>query len=310
MVELESAAYCAVFDGHNGHRVAEYAKEHLHRRLLPSDRAERGAPDAAAWRRAFEACEAEVLASGVSDGSTALAAFIEADALTVANCGDSRAVLGSSRSATRLTRDHKPDDVVEKARIEAAGGTVAFRGVWRLSVSESPVMLAVSRALGDRQLKTLEPPRNSVLSATPDVSRRALRPGDHFVILATDGLWDVLSDREAVAVVYDVLGDAIDSGRLSEGLVDIAAAALVARATSLRSLDNITALVVVFQWRAPPPLRAPPATSFRSSRSHHAAPLGPQLPSSNRAFNATTIAGAAAARFGRRLPSRPSFRPP
>lgn len=266
ILDQESALYCAVFDGHNGSRAAEYGKQTLHRHLL-----KRGEVDEEAWLRAFASCDAELVELGVHDGSTALAVHVEHDRLSVANCGDSRAVLGSERRAVRLTRDHKPDVAEEKARIEAAGGTVAFRGVWRLAVAECPVMLAVSRALGDRQLKTLDSPHNNVLSSKPEVCKRALRPMDHFLILATDGLWDALSDQEAVACVYDVLGDAIESGRLSEGVVDIAAAALIARATSYRSFDNMTALIIVFQWHSPPPLRTAPANSFRSSRSKKAA---------------------------------------
>lgn len=266
IVDFERALYCAVFDGHNGARAAEHGMRTLHRRLLERERV-----DEAAWQRAFASCDAELLASGVLDGSTALAALIEGDTLTVANCGDSRAVLGTARRAARLTRDHKPDVADEKARIEAHGGTVAFRGVWRLAVDDCPVMLAVSRALGNPQLKTLDSPRNNVLSADPELGTRLLSPSDHFVILATDGLWDMLSDDEAVACVYDVLGDAIDSGRLVAGIVDIAALALIARAKHRGAYDNLTAIVVVFQWSTPPPLRTPPANSFRSSRSKKAA---------------------------------------
>ncbi|KAJ8598795.1 hypothetical protein CTAYLR_008641 [Chrysophaeum taylorii] len=269
IVDLKDAVYCAVFDGHNGTRAAEHARLTLHRHLL-----EEGAVDRAAWCRAFASCDAELVASGVVDGSTALAALVERSALTVANCGDSRAVLGSGHRSVRLTCDHKPDVASEKARIEAAGGQVAFRGVWRLAVADCPVMLAVSRALGDRQLKTLAAPRNEVLSATPDICDRTLTRNDHFLILATDGLWDALSDQEAVDCVYDVLGDAIKTGRLSEGIIDIAAAALIARATSLRSFDNITAIIVVFQWTAPPArptARTASASAYRSSRSKKAA---------------------------------------
>lgn len=103
--------------------------------------------------------------------------------------------------AVRLTHDHKPDLPHERARVLAAGGRVEWQGCWRV-VAESPLPgrpaggLAVSRSLGDAQFKEPLP----LVSSDPDVSVTLLRPGDTMLILASDGVWDVLSDQEAAEV--------------------------------------------------------------------------------------------------------------
>lgn len=94
-----------------------------------------------------------------STGSTAVIAVIDGPKLTVANVGDSRAIMGfSNGTAVPLSFDHKPDGESEKARIEKAGGFVTFWGVWRVNG-----ILATSRAIGDFFLKP------NLVIANPDV---------------------------------------------------------------------------------------------------------------------------------------------
>ena len=102
---------------------------------------------------------------------------------------------------SRLTHDHKPHLPHERARVLAAGGRVEWQGCWRV-VAESPLPgrpaagLAVSRSLGDAQFKEPLP----LVSSDPDVSVTLLQPGDTMLILASDGVWDVLSDQDAAEV--------------------------------------------------------------------------------------------------------------
>lgn len=80
----------------------------------------------------------------------------------------------------------------EKKRIEEAGGSVSFNGVWRVAG-----ILATSRALGDYPLKD-----RKLVIADPDILTFEL--GDHkpeFIILASDGLWDTFSNEEAVSYI-------------------------------------------------------------------------------------------------------------
>ena len=143
-------------------------------------------------------------------------------------------------TARALSTDHKPNRPDERARIEAAGGTVLWAGTWRVGG-----VLAVSRAFGDSALKL-----TSGVVADPDVreekltpppppppspsrSRGASAPFAPLLILATDGVWDALTADEAAAVA---LAHACD--------LEAAAKALTSEAWERGSADNATAVVV------------------------------------------------------------------
>ena len=140
-------------------------------------------------------------------GSSTTAAAVAAAAAAAAKNGPRasqpppRSSSNSRIKAVRLTHDHKPDLPHERARVLAAGGRVEWQGCWRV-VAESPLPgrpaagLAVSRSLGDAQFKEPLP----LVSSDPDVSVTLLRPGDTMLILASDGVWDVLSDQDAAEV--------------------------------------------------------------------------------------------------------------
>lgn len=177
-------------------------------------------------------------------------------ALTIvtANLGDCRAVLCRQGAAVRLSEDHKPNRRDEKARIEKAGGhvveiggihrvcTAASKAGLKLVEDDESLYLAVSRAFGDRKLKSLSSTKTSqpLVSATPEISSIALEWEDLFFIIACDGIWDVLSDQTAIEIA---------AASLSEGAGPQAAAAAVVReAYNQKSLDNLTATVVQFGW--------------------------------------------------------------
>lgn len=164
-------------------------------------------------------------------GSTAILALVRDGVLTVANVGDSRGVLcDKSGQAVPMSYDHKPHLAQERKRIRDAGGFISFNGVWRVAG-----ILATSRALGDYPLKD----KNLVI-AEPDIltfNIKDLEP--QFMILATDGLWDVFSNQEAIDYI---------SERLHEPLYG--AKSLVLQAYYRGSLDNISVLVVNFKEKS------------------------------------------------------------
>jgi serine/threonine protein phosphatase PrpC len=82
-----------------------------------------------------------------------------------------------------MSIDHKPNSREERTRIEDAGGVVVWAGTWRVGG-----VLAVSRAFGDRPLKRYVIP-------TPDIKDEVLTAEDDCLILASDGLWDVVSNQ-------------------------------------------------------------------------------------------------------------------
>ncbi|KAF8908748.1 phosphatase 2C-like domain-containing protein, partial [Mucidula mucida] len=145
--------------------------------------------------------------------------------LYCANAGDARGVLCRNGTATRLTQDHKASDKEEENRIRRAGGLV-FRG--RVFGT-----LAISRSLGDHLSYEGLHLKESVIG-TPYISRTELNDDDELCIIACDGLWDVLSDQEAVDLVRNI-NDAQKASEL-----------LVKNALEKGSTDNCTVLVVRF----------------------------------------------------------------
>eukprot|EP01094_Clydonella_sp_ATCC50884_P003800 TRINITY_DN12914_c0_g1_i1.p1 TRINITY_DN12914_c0_g1~~TRINITY_DN12914_c0_g1_i1.p1 ORF type:complete len:416 (-),score=66.94 TRINITY_DN12914_c0_g1_i1:32-1279(-) len=163
------------------------------------------------------------------DGSTAVVAVLTPSGhVAVGNAGDSRAVMGEivdgKLVTVELSRDHKPNDPKERARIEELGGFVSMWGVWRVNG-----VLATSRSIGDLHLKPY-------VSAKPDLVHYHVSQNSLFLILATDGVFDVLSSEEVVAFVVQHVAS---GGSLAES-----AEALVQQAYLLGSADNISALVV------------------------------------------------------------------
>ena len=128
--------------------------------------------------------------TGPSAGCTAVVALVRGGQLVVANAGDSRCVLSRRGRAGDLTHDHKPTDPEEYARILKAGGFVTEG---RVNGS-----LTLSRALGDLEYKQARelPPEPQAVTALPEVRSEALGEGDEFLILACDGIWDVLTNQE------------------------------------------------------------------------------------------------------------------
>lgn len=178
--------------------------------------------------------------------------------LLVACVGDSRAVLcrsvgsgGPALEAVPLSEDHKPNRPDEQRRIEARGGIVDFEGVWRVFIPGPARFggqliarwgLAVSRAFGDLLLKESERydcagvAPGGLITAIPEIRIVDLEPSvDRFCVLASDGVWDVISNEDAVSICA--------------AQADTAAAAqhLLRRTYAANSDDNLTALVLT--WR-------------------------------------------------------------
>jgi protein phosphatase PTC1 len=144
--------------------------------------------------------------------------------LHVANVGDSRVVLSDNGKAVRLTKDHNLKLTSEVHRVRQEGGVV-FNG--RVNGQ-----LAVSRALGDHSLKS------SGVSAVPDQMHVVLQPRHRLLIIACDGLWDVVTDQQAVQAL-ELLHDERDAVEMAKVLVDMA----IQRGTT----DNVSVMVVLLR---------------------------------------------------------------
>lgn len=170
-----------------------------------------------------------------SDGSTAIVCIYDGrkHVFTVANVGDSMTVLSRGGRAIKMSKQHRLDDEVEKKRVEDAGGTVVNKRV--------NGVLAITRAMGDIQFKSTHVDRASPVISTPDIVSEIITPMTEFAIIATDGLWDVLSPQAAVNIVRKQL-----SRKGDESDLQIATQKLVSAALNRGSVDNVTALVISF----------------------------------------------------------------
>lgn len=215
-------AFFGVFDGHGGARTSQFSAANLHKLIAQQDFVQE---PAATLCTAFRQLDQEWLQYAnrheCDDGSTAIAALLVNGTLHIANVGDSRAVLVASGRAVDLSEDHKPTRADERMRIEGLGGRIIHYGTWRVEG-----ILAVTRAVGDRRLKKF-------VTAEPELKSHVLQEGDDFLILASDGVWDVMTSQQAVDIVCNL------SGNMHE-----AAHKLTDTAYRRGSLDNITSLVV------------------------------------------------------------------
>ncbi|XP_043689835.1 probable protein phosphatase 2C 39 [Telopea speciosissima] len=214
----------AIFDGHSGHDVADYLQSHLFDNILKE-------PDfwtepECAITRAYFVTDTTILENAVDlgrGGSTAVTVIlINGQKLLVANVGDSRAVICKNGEAIQLSVDHEPSK--EKKSIEKRGGFVSnLPG----DVPRVDGQLAVARAFGDKSLKRH-------LSSEPHVATQMVDDDTEFAILASDGLWKVMSNQEAVDSIKHIK-DALP-----------AAKHLTEEALNRRSTDDISCIVVRF----------------------------------------------------------------
>jgi serine/threonine protein phosphatase PrpC len=206
-----------VFDGHGGAEVSHYLRQHFHAKLHESlqqkhweqegddeghkkDTVPSLSTHVAALRSTYEQLEEEIIQDDVLQykGSTAVAVLLHESpegfrTLLSANVGDSRAILSRNQTAIELTRDHKPNSPREKQRILQLGEDIewdAFARVYRVR------NLSLSRAMGDRYAKP-------AVSAQVEIQHFPVDEAhDEFFLLASDGLWDVMSSKEVVSFVH------------------------------------------------------------------------------------------------------------
>ncbi|KAK1362778.1 Protein-serine/threonine phosphatase [Heracleum sosnowskyi] len=270
---LITTHFFGVYDGHGGSQVANYCRDRIHFALkeklkgVEDDETEAVAvTQQVLWEEIFTSCfqkiddevggkVSQTESGGDCDtsignlepvapetvGSTAVVALLCSSHIIVANCGDSRAVLYRGKEAMALSNDHKPNREDEYARIEASGGKVIQWNGHRVFG-----VLAMSRSIGDRYLKPWIIPK-------PEVMFVARAREDECLILASDGLWDVMTNEEACEVArrrillwHKKNGPVTDSDR-GQGVDPAAQAAaeyLSMLALQKGSKDNISVIVV------------------------------------------------------------------
>ncbi|CAI4230486.1 unnamed protein product [Auanema sp. JU1783] len=174
---------------------------------------------------------------GEDSGTTACVCFMSDTKIVVANIGDSRAVLCRAGKAIDLSVDHKPEDKIERDRIENAGGIVNEEG--RVNGG-----LNLSRAFGDHSYKKNDslPLQEQMISALPDVHIENRDVQDEFIVVACDGIWNSLKSQEVVDIVRLGFKEGKSCEQLSGELCDACLADSTAGDGT--GCDNMTVIVI------------------------------------------------------------------
>lgn len=233
-------SFFSVFDGHGGSATSKLCEAeflpHLHaaadwtQHVLPH-----GMGDA--LTKAYMTFDASLKRRPEREhettGATALSALISPTHIVIANLGECRAVLVRGGKVLVMSNEHKPRNKFELQRIKAAGGAV-FKG---------RVMgeLAVARAFGDFSLKDSDdlPPEQQMVSCQPQTRTIERSLEDDFLVLACDGVWDVMSNDELV----EFIGSGLAAGKQLQSILND----LLDRCLQKRSRDNMTVMVVDFR---------------------------------------------------------------
>ncbi|PHU19331.1 putative protein phosphatase 2C 60 [Capsicum chinense] len=232
---LDSGPYgtfAGIYDGHGGPETSRYINDHLFQHLKRFA-AEQNSMSADVIRKAFQATEDgffSVVAKQwpmkpqmAAVGSCCLVAVICNGILYIANLGDSRAVLGRLVRATgevlaiQLSAEHNACFETVRQELHSMHPddpqiVVLKHNVWRVKG-----LIQISRSIGDIYLKKpeynreplyakfrlREPFERPILSSDPSITVQELEPHDQFLILASDGLWEHLSNQEAIDIVQN-----------------------------------------------------------------------------------------------------------
>eukprot|EP00730_Choanoeca_flexa_P011940 TRINITY_DN2956_c0_g1_i1.p1 TRINITY_DN2956_c0_g1~~TRINITY_DN2956_c0_g1_i1.p1 ORF type:complete len:559 (+),score=136.00 TRINITY_DN2956_c0_g1_i1:143-1819(+) len=239
---LDGWSFYSVLDGHAGEEVAHYSEEHLLAsvlyEVLPVRESITGIRDAMhrAFMRHDQALHRDFKVKVLKDrsGATCTSVLMTPTHYVFANLGDSRTLLCRQGKLAFQTRDHKPTLPEERQRIRNAGGYVINARV--------DGGLAISRAFGDfdyKQRTDLPPLRQKVIAAPQVTVLDRDYANDDFVLLACDGIFDVMSNQTCVKYVQ---------GKLKRNPTNPKAAcvALLKRCLELGSRDNMSACLVLF----------------------------------------------------------------
>jgi len=235
VMELEEGMlYFGVFDGHRGALASEFMKERLHDHILFHLRSGEKDLETVLSRAFISANNAFAkYAAGLPTedereaGTTATVALLRNSVqLAIAHVGDSRALLHRKGEVTVLTKDHEPEDRVERERVLKERGVIVWTSLGRAMVNGR---LAMTRSLGDMDLKAYG------VTATPDTAMMGVKHGkDSFLALISDGISYVMSNQE----IGNCIATCENAGEAAQALCD--------QALQFGSDDNVTAVVIPF----------------------------------------------------------------
>ncbi|XP_049851957.1 protein spalten-like [Schistocerca gregaria] len=235
----DHTAFFGVYDGHGGVDAAKLCRDYLHRKIVEAPEFRLGRIEDAIRVGFRETDELIVMKSNENqwmNGSTGVILLLMERRLYVANVGDSEASLvelndNGEMDYTILTKIHRASDPKEKMRIESLGGHVFFNRVFG--------SLAVSRSFGDSRFKVPKTSQNFV-SCEPSIGQFELTTRSRYLVIACDGLWDVMSHYEVAKFVQNRHLEGRGATQIATDLVE--------EALKKKTEDNVTVLVVILNW--------------------------------------------------------------
>lgn len=249
---LHSLTIFGINDGHGGSRAAEFINQRLPEYIGDLYYAKH-IDLSTALSHSLLSIDQEFIKSGYTDGSTSLVVIITADGqMVIGNIGDCEGVLGytpihpddvikSTRPLIRMESlcplgPHNPrKNPFEARRVTQNGGSLTDGRVNCYVASGQVISLAVSRAIGDAPAKY----DTSPLLATPDIYTYHLTGFEDFIVLASDGLWDVFNQQEIFFLVRDYLKNSLTPTDIAKKLIK--------SAYTRGSTDNVSVMVILFR---------------------------------------------------------------
>ncbi|EAS07106.2 protein phosphatase 2C containing protein (macronuclear) [Tetrahymena thermophila SB210] len=212
---IDECHFFAVYDGHgsSGKEASQAANDYIQTYLEKNNKKIKGLTTDKTreqfLRAAFKSAESKLKSSGIdysNSGTCSIAIFIQKNICYIANLGDSRAVLfrqtNKEKLAIELSYDHKPTRPDERERIIRSGGKIEKLihdgvpvGPYRVWADDEGPGIAMTRTLGDLQAKKIG------LISEPEIQRIELTRQDKFIVIGSDGVWDVMSSAEVVGFV-------------------------------------------------------------------------------------------------------------
>ncbi|UYV62572.1 hypothetical protein LAZ67_2001127 [Cordylochernes scorpioides] len=185
LTEDKDAAFFAVYDGHGGDKVAQYAGNHVHKKIVTHPSYNENMRDELAGTTAVIVMVKENKIFCVGFTLLPISLLLLDLVVCQGNVGDSRAIASVNGHVQQLSFDHKPSNEGETKRIIAAGGWVEFNRV----------------------------------NAYPDVVVKDLTPEHEFIVLACDGIWDVMTNEEVVEFIRTRIAAGMDPEQICEELM-------------------------------------------------------------------------------------------
>lgn len=221
---VEDDGLWGVYDGHGriGQEVSEYVLQNLPG--VVADKMENSDDIGQILKEAYvnvDTTLADNIDASVS-GTTAVTCFMRKNHLWLANSGDSRAIIVRKKKGQAgfksidLTEDQKPDTPAEMRRILQMGGHVTPAGA---NGSPSRVWhnlrgLAMARSIGDHAAATVG------VIAEPEITEYDVHEDDHCLIIASDGVWELITSEQVADIVYRVTQEADDVQKMCDAIVE------------------------------------------------------------------------------------------